>query len=56
MTAGAVPVKDRGGKIIATIAVHGPAARLPLSLAIDHVPTLRKAAARLGDAIGGDGT
>lgn len=51
MTAVAVPVMDRGGKMTATIAVHGPVTRLPLSLAIDHVPVLRKAAARLGALI-----
>lgn len=53
MTAVAVPVMDRAGKIIATIAVHGPVTRLPLSLAIDHIPLLRKAAAKLGDIITG---
>lgn len=54
MTAVAVPVMDRNDKIVATIAVHGPATRLPLSLAIDHVPILREAAARLGESMARD--
>jgi IclR family acetate operon transcriptional repressor len=54
MTAVAVPVLDRSKRIVATIAVHGPVTRLPLPLAIDHIPALRDAAARLGEIIGGE--
>ncbi len=51
MTAVAVPVTDRSRRIVATIAAHGPATRLPLSLAIRHVPTLRAAAEKIGALI-----
>lgn len=44
MTAAAVPVLDSKGNICATVAVHGPTARLPLSRAAALVPALRKAA------------
>lgn len=44
MTAAAVPVMDSKGRICATVAVHGPSGRLPLSRAIALVPALQKAA------------
>lgn len=44
MAAAAVPVFDARGKICATVAVHGPTSRLPLSRAIAHAPALRRAA------------
>ena len=51
MTAVAVPVLDRSRKIVATIAMHGPVSRLPLSLAIERIPALRQAATKLGEAL-----
>jgi IclR family transcriptional regulator, acetate operon repressor len=44
MSAAAVPVMDRKGKICATVAVHGPTTRLPLKRAIALAPALLKAA------------
>jgi len=47
MAATAVPVRDSRGRICATVAVHGPITRLPLSRALALVPALRKAAKSL---------
>jgi len=47
MTAAAVPVFDSRGKICATVAVHGPKGRLPLSRAISLAPALKEAADKL---------
>ena len=44
MTAVAVPVFDQRGTICATVAVHGPTARLPLPRAIELAPALKRAA------------
>src|ERR1700761_787638 len=44
MTAAAVPVFDHRGTICATVAVHGPTARLPLARAIELAPALKRAA------------
>ena len=44
MTAAAVPVMDAKGRICATVAVHGPSGRLPLTRALALVPALKKAA------------
>ena len=48
MTAVAVPVLGRSRAMIATVAVHGPKSRLPLSRAVTHIPALRRAAEKLG--------
>ncbi|MFJ5487183.1 IclR family transcriptional regulator [Hansschlegelia beijingensis] len=48
MTAVAVPVLGRSRAMIATVAVHGPKSRLPLSRALTHIPALRRAAEKLG--------
>ena len=53
MTAAAVPVFDRAGRIVATVAVHGPSSRLDLGQAIAHAPALREAADRLSELLGG---
>lgn len=53
MTAVAVPIFSRSHKMIATVAVHGPKSRLPLSLALTHIPALRKAAVTLGAVLDG---
>ena len=44
MAAAAVPILDNSGSICATIAVHGPVARLPLERAIALTPALKRAA------------
>jgi DNA-binding IclR family transcriptional regulator len=44
MTAVAVPIHDAKGRIFATVAVHGPTSRLPLSRALSLVPALKRAA------------
>jgi DNA-binding IclR family transcriptional regulator len=44
MTATAAPVLDSRGRICATVAVHGPTARLPLARALELAPALRRAA------------
>ena len=43
----AVPVADERGRVWAAVAVHGPAARMPLSAALAHLPALRSAAQAL---------
>lgn len=40
----AVPVNDENGRIIATVALQAPVARLPLERALDYVPSLQRAA------------
>jgi DNA-binding IclR family transcriptional regulator len=44
MTAAAVPVYDAKGRIFATVAVHGPSTRLPLSRAVSLAPALKRVA------------
>jgi IclR family acetate operon transcriptional repressor len=48
----AVPVRNRHGDVIASIAVQGATARLPLMRAIEFVPRLRAAAAQIGSTFG----
>lgn len=43
----AVPVKNAKGQMFATVAVHAPNVRLPLSRAMEHVPLLQEAAGLL---------
>jgi DNA-binding IclR family transcriptional regulator len=43
----AVPVRLAAGQVVAAVAVHAATARLPLQRAIEHVPTLQSAAARI---------
>lgn len=45
MVAVAVPVKDASGRLIATLASHGPVVRMSLERAMTWVPKLKKAAA-----------
>jgi DNA-binding IclR family transcriptional regulator len=47
MAATAVPIRDSRGRICATVAVHGPITRLPLTRALALVPALKKAAKAL---------
>jgi DNA-binding IclR family transcriptional regulator len=48
----AVPVRNRHDDVIASIAVQGATARLPLMRAIEFVPRLRAAAAEIGATFG----
>ena len=48
----AVPVRNRQGDVIASIAVQGATARLPLMRAIEFIPRLRAAAAQIGSTFG----
>ena len=50
----AVPVEDRrdGNRVLAALAVHAPTARLSLARAMDHVGSLRAAAAKLAGTLG----
>jgi DNA-binding IclR family transcriptional regulator len=47
LSAIAVPVLDRQGRICATVAVHAPTARMNISQARAYLPALRRAAAAL---------
>lgn len=47
MAATAVPIRDSRGRICATVAVHGPTTRLPLTRALALVPALKRAAKAL---------
>ena len=44
----AVPVATPQGRVVASVAVQAPVARMPLAAALSHVPVLRRAAAALG--------
>src|SRR5450755_475533 len=48
----AVPVRNTQGEVIASIAVQGATARLPLMPAIEFVPRLQAAAANIGATFG----
>jgi DNA-binding IclR family transcriptional regulator len=41
----AVPVMDAQGRMIASIALQAPVARLPMSRAMECIPSLQRAAA-----------
>lgn len=44
-----VPVADAQKRVWAAVAVHAPASRMPLSKALEHLPSLKKAAASLAE-------
>jgi IclR family transcriptional regulator, acetate operon repressor len=48
----AVPVRGRSGEVIASLAVQGATARLPLMRAIEFVPRLKAAASEIGSTFG----
>jgi len=48
----AVPVRNQHGDVIASIAVQGATARLPLMRAIEFVPRLQAAAIDVGASFG----
>ncbi len=43
----AVPVADTGRRVCAAIAVHAPVSRMPLERALEHLPSLQRAAAAM---------
>jgi DNA-binding IclR family transcriptional regulator len=45
----AVPVADVRQRVCAAVAVHAPASRMPLAKALEHLPSLRHAAAALAE-------
>jgi len=47
MVAVAVPITDRKGKLMATLATHGPVVRMSFEQAMGHVARLQRAAAEL---------
>ena len=51
----AVPVATLDGRVVASVAVHAPVARMSLAAAHGHVQALRQAAAALGATFSGDG-
>lgn len=48
----AVPVRDRRGDVVASVAVQGATARLPLARAVEFVPHLQAAAFNIGSTFG----
>jgi IclR family transcriptional regulator, acetate operon repressor len=48
----AVPVRDRRGEVVASLAVQGATARLPLARALEFVPRLEAAALEIGTTFG----
>ncbi|HLY51955.1 MAG TPA: IclR family transcriptional regulator [Steroidobacteraceae bacterium] len=48
----AVPVRGRNGEVIASLAVQGATARLPLMRAVEFVPRLKAAAVEIGSTFG----
>jgi len=47
----AVPVRDAMGDVVAAIAVHAATARLPLNQAMEHIPKLKEASARISQTL-----
>lgn len=47
LVAVAVPIKSKNGRMLATLATHGPVVRMPFELALQHVDRLRTAADEL---------
>ena len=47
----AVPVRDAVGEVVAAIAVHAATARLPLNQAMEHIPKLKEASARISQTL-----
>jgi DNA-binding IclR family transcriptional regulator len=47
----ATPVRDASGEVRAALAVHAPAARMPLEQALQRLPALNNAAKRMSDLL-----
>lgn len=52
IVAAAVPIRDRAGRVVAALTVHGPLPRLTLESCQAHVPRLTRAAARIAQVWG----
>ena len=50
MVAAAVPITDSSGKLLATLATHGPVVRMSFDQALGHVERLRQAVNELSRA------
>ncbi len=51
LVAMAVPVRDGTGEVRAAMAVHAPAARMPLALALERLPLMQQAAERMAQLL-----
>lgn len=49
----AVPVRDARGTVVATIACHGPSARLDIETALSYLPVLQDGARRIAATLAG---
>lgn len=47
----AVPVRDTAGEVRAALAVHAPAARMPIAKAVERLPLMHQAAARMANLL-----
>lgn len=54
MIAIAVPIVEANGRLVSTLSVHAPEQRLPLKAALQHIPTLKTAAAQLSALLSED--
>jgi len=52
----AAPVALPSGRVVASVAVHAPVARMPLARALTHLPALKRAAAAIGATFAADAT
>lgn len=52
MVAVAAPIVDPNGKLLATIAIHGPVVRMSFTQAMQHVDRLRAAALEVSQSLG----
>jgi len=52
MVAAAVPIVDKNGKLLATLATHGPVVRMSFEQAMAHVPRLQDAAREIARSFG----
>lgn len=50
----AAPVAVPTGRVVASVAVHAPVARMPLARALTHLPALKRAAAAIGATFAAD--
>lgn len=51
LVAVAVPIRAKNGRMIATLATHGPVIRMPFDVALGHVERLRQAADELAKGL-----
>lgn len=51
MNAVAVPIEDKAGRYVASLAVHAPSSRMTIEAAQQHIELLQRAAKRIGQGI-----